>query len=104
MSPDFENVEISLSGVFLKQFWLVRDGEHDAAKHHRHDSDHVTALALGTVRVMCDGVDMGERHAPTLISIPAGSVHSFAAVSPQALMYCIHRLDEGQERPTYEVV
>lgn len=104
VQPDFSAVEMKLCGVFVKQYWLQRDGEHDAIAQHRHDSDHVTAVAVGSVEVWCDGINLGIRHAPALVAIPAGSRHHFRAVTPQALLYCIHQLDEGQDQPSYERV
>lgn len=102
--PNFDAVEMKLCGVFVKQYWLARDGQHDAIRHHKHDSDHVTAIALGTVRVLRDGVDLGERHAPALVEIKAGTVHSFQAVTDRALLYCIHQLEDGADRPAHQEI
>lgn len=103
-APNFDAVEMSFSGFFVKQYWLVRDGKHDALEQHRHDSDHVTALALGSVKVTCDGQETKVYHAPALIAVPAGTKHAFCAISPQALLYCLHALGEGRDRPSHEVI
>lgn len=103
MQPNFDAIEISLGRFFMKQYWLVRDGAHDTIQQHRHDSAHVTALALGSVTVTRGDADPRVYDAPALIAVPAGVKHSFCAISPQALLYCLHQLDEGQERPSHEV-
>lgn len=74
--------------LFVKQIPL-KAGE--AAEQHVHEYDHVTMVAVGTVRVWVDGEDCGEAAAPKPLTILAGQKHMFLAVT-DAVLYCIHNL------------
>lgn len=99
---NFDAVEMKLGRFFMKQYWLQADGQHDAVRHHTHGTDHVTAIARGVVGVFLDGALVTTLRAPALFEIKAGTRHEFRAITPQALLYCLHQLEEGQERPSHE--
>lgn len=74
--------------LFVKQIPLKKG---EIAEQHVHDYDHVSMLAVGTIRLWVDDEDRGEFTAPVPIAIPAGQKHMFLAVS-DALLYCVHNL------------
>jgi hypothetical protein len=74
--------------LWLKQYAL-KAGEMVAQHVHMHD--HVTVVAVGTVRLTIDGVDQGEIVAPRPVSIRALAQHSMVAVT-DALIFCVHNL------------
>lgn len=74
--------------LWLKQY-VLKAGE--VVEQHVHLHDHVTVVALGTVRLTIDGVDQGEITAPKPVTVRALAQHSMIAVT-DALILCIHNL------------
>jgi hypothetical protein len=54
-------------------------------------------LAVGSVRVWCDGEFKGDYKAPTAIFIKENSEHKFLSLEPNTVIYCIHRIDRAGE-------
>jgi hypothetical protein len=74
--------------LWLKQY-VLKAGE--AVEQHVHMFDHVTVIAVGTVRLAIDGIDQGEIVAPKPVTIRALAQHSMVAVT-DALIFCVHNL------------
>jgi len=74
--------------LWLKQYPL-KAGER--VDQHVHLFDHVTVIAVGTVRLTIDGVDQGEIVAPKPVTIRALAQHSMVALT-DALIFCVHNL------------
>ena len=67
---------------------------------HVHAHDHITLVSSGSIRVWQDGIETEERHAPTVITIPAGCRHSFLALTDNVVLCCLHNLrGTGLESP-----
>lgn len=60
---------------------------------HRHDYDHLSILALGSVSVLVEGV-CTVYTAPAGIGIGKGKVHEVTALK-NSLWYCVHAVPEG---------
>lgn len=56
---------------------------------HRHNFDHVTLLAKGSVRIKVDGYEAKEFHAPTFIVIKKEHRHHVTALEDDTLYYCV---------------
>lgn len=77
-------------GIFIKQIVF---GEKDSlVPQHSHTYDHVSMLAVGSVRAWKDGVLLGEFKAPRSIHIDAGTKHLFQTLEPNTIIYCIHNV------------
>jgi len=63
----------------------------DVVEQHVHMFDHVSVIAVGTVRLTIDGKDQGEITAPKPVTIRALAQHSMVAVT-DALIFCVHNL------------
>lgn len=64
---------------------------------HSHESDHLSVVATGAVRLWQNGQLMGDFHAPAGIVIKARVKHLFLALEPMTTVLCIHRVDESGE-------
>ena len=56
---------------------------------HRHNFDHVTLLAKGSVRIVVEGFEPKEFHAPTFIVIKKEFRHHVTALEDDTLYYCV---------------
>ena len=74
--------------LWLKQYAL-KAGER--IEQHVHLFDHVTVVAVGTVRLAIDGVDQGEIAGPKPVTIRALAQHGMVALT-DALIFCVHNL------------
>lgn len=84
-------VEFSMpDGIFIKQYLIAECGSY--VPQHSHKYDHTTMLALGALRVWCDGELVGDFDAPSPISIKAGTKHLFQTLTENTLLYCIHNI------------
>ncbi len=99
--PQLENIEFYIDGgLFVKQMSMPFTGT--LVPQHSHAYDHVSMLALGSVRVWADNILVGDFTAPKPITIKAGVKHTFMSLEDDTLIYCIHRLDENNEVPILE--
>lgn len=80
-------------GIFIKQMYL-REAL-TAVPQHAHEYDHVSMLAVGSVRVWTDGKLIGDFKAPQPIVIKAKSKHTFLSLEPGTLIYCIHNISRS---------
>lgn len=91
LSPDQppEDVEIHIADdVFVKQMKIAKAGTY--IPQHSHKYDHLSMLAVGSVRAWADGDLMGDFSAPAGITIKAGIKHTFLSLVDDTIIYCIH--------------
>jgi quercetin dioxygenase-like cupin family protein len=89
-------VEIHMAdGIFIKQMIVPKAGTY--VPQHSHTWDHVSMLAVGSIRVWKDGVLDGDYTAPTGIMIKAGVEHTFLALVDQTILYCVHNIGRTGE-------
>ena|SRR5579859_1629199 len=94
-------VEIKMAdGVFIKQMAIAKAGSF--VPQHSHVYDHTSMVAVGSVRLWCDGELRGDFKAPTGILIPAHKKHLFQALEDGTVVYCIHRIDRTGEVDIFE--
>lgn len=79
-------------GVFIKQMYLAKRG--NIVPQHVHEYHHHTMLAHGAVRVWIEKKNGRDYHAPCGIFIEAGRQHTFMALEPETVLYCIHKLHD----------
>ena len=81
-----------VSNIFSKMMHFAFAG--DVMDGHKHSHDHLTLLAMGSVKVTVDG-----RHttftAPQMIYIQAGKEHKLEALADNSLAFCIHAIRDG---------
>ncbi len=75
-------------GVFVRRLHIPDEDSY--VPQHSHRYDHLTMLAVGSMRVWQDGVLRGDFAAPAEIVIPAGAKHVFLTLTPGVTFYCIH--------------
>jgi len=83
----------SVANLWLRQMHFIDVG--DKNEGHRHDYDHVTLLAKGSVEVDVEGHKTIFR-APHMIYIVAGKSHYLTALEPDTVAYCVHALKEPE--------
>ena len=79
--------------LFVKQM-LMKDAGIYVPKH-KHDYDHCSMLATGSVRVWHDGKRVGDFKAPMPLTVKAGIFHTYMSLEPNTLVYCIHATKDG---------
>ena len=85
-----EIVHHFLPGLYLKKTNIAQ-GKH--LVQHRHEYDHASALAAGSVMVSQDGVHWTRHDAPATLMLRAGVPHEVRALT-DAVWYCIHPTEE----------
>jgi hypothetical protein len=76
--------------IWVRSHTFVKAGDtHDG---HKHNFDHVTLLAVGSVLVEAEGNSPKEFHAPTFIVIDKDHNHKFTAMSDGVVYYCVFAL------------
>ncbi len=83
-----------VDNVFVKM--NVLNGVGDKVEGHSHAFDHITLLAVGSVRMKHDN---GEAvyTAPCLIVTPKGITHQFTSLDDFSLLCCIHAIRDGDD-------
>ena len=84
---------VIFDGIYCKAY-TVPDAE-TLLPQHSHSHGHVTAVTAGAVRVWQDGRLLGDFRAPSLISIPAHTMHSFLTLEAATALLCIHNADHA---------
>lgn len=85
-------------GLFVKTIFLPK--RESLVPQHSHESGHLTMLALGEIFVWKNGELQGRYKAPTGIYIEPQTKHTFLTLTDNVLLYCIHRVDEGEQGPS----
>lgn len=89
------NPEVSIgcvANLFSRMMHFVKAG--DMEPGHTHAFDHLTLLAKGKLRVICDG-NVTEFTAPHMIYIKQEKNHTLIALEDDTVAYCIHALREN---------
>ena len=90
------SVEIKIvDDIFIKSMEIARAGTF--VPQHSHTYDHVSMLAVGSVRVWADDELLGDYHAPAGILIKSHTMHRFLSLVDNTLIYCIHRIHDGED-------
>lgn len=83
-----------VSNLWVKQMLFQKAG--DCHPGHRHNFDHQTLLAKGSVEVNVNG-EKTDFKAPTIIFIKAGLRHGMVALEDETIVYCVHPLRDGEQ-------
>lgn len=96
---DLEYVEFAEADDIWVRAYTVKKAKSVIAQHvHLHD--HITLVSSGSVEAWQDGEILGEFHAPSVITIPAGKKHAFTALTDNVVLCCLHNLrGTGSELP-----
>lgn len=78
-----------VANMFVRQMHFIKAG--DVEYGHKHNFDHMTLLAKGSLRVRIKDSDT-DFIAPTIIYIAAEHFHELTALSDDTVAYCIHGL------------
>jgi len=81
------------AGVYVKAYTVPDAGT--LLPQHSHEFAHLTALTAGSVRVWRGAKLLGDHHAPSLIQIPARTLHQFLTLTPNVGLMCIHNADRA---------
>lgn len=93
MSQPLTDLKI-VDNVFVKLHQFKEIG--DTHEGHAHAFDHITLLAIGSVKMVHD---YGEQvyKAPHLIVTPKGIKHQFTALEPNTIFCCIHAIRDKDD-------
>ena len=86
------------TNLWLRQMHFAKAG--DANAGHKHNYDHMTLLATGSVAVHVDGQTTNFT-APHMIFIQAGKSHYIEALEDNTVAYCVHAL---RDKDTEEIL
>lgn len=81
-----------VANLFAKQMHFAKAG--DKEDGHKHEFDHLTLLASGSVRLTVEGKSTDFK-APHMIYIRADKNHEIVALEDNTVAYCIHALRDG---------
>jgi len=81
-----------VANLFAKQMHFAKVG--DVEQGHKHEFDHLTLLAAGSLRVTVEG-KATDFKAPHMIYIHAEKQHELTALEDNTVAYCIHALRDG---------
>lgn len=84
-----------MAGILWREYHLSRVGDQNQA--HKHEIDHATFLARGSVRVEIGGKLLEEFKAPTLIDVKAGLMHQFTALEDDTVYFCMFNADRMRQ-------
>ena len=90
-----ESIEIKLcDGLFVKTIAIKH--KHTLVPQHSHTYDHLSMLAVGSIRIWKDGSCLGDFIAPHGIVIEKLTKHTFLSLEDNTLIYCIHNLRDAE--------
>lgn len=81
-----------VANLFSKQMHFAKAG--DVEIGHKHEFDHLTLLAHGTLKVTVNG-ESTTFTAPHMIYIKKDIIHELTALEDNTIAYCIHALRDG---------
>jgi quercetin dioxygenase-like cupin family protein len=87
------------SGVYAKQMVLPKDF---FVISHKHNFDHLSILASGTVIVKTDDSEQ-EYTGPACLTIKANTHHEITALT-DSVWFCVHATEETDESKVDEVL
>ncbi|MDP9892590.1 quercetin dioxygenase-like cupin family protein [Variovorax boronicumulans] len=100
--PNLDDLPISHhfgGGVYAKE---TRIAAGLILVQHKHEHDHLSVLASGTVELLIDGV-RSEMTGPACITIAGGKHHGVKALT-DVVWYCIHATNCADESEVDEVL
>ena len=74
--------------IWVRSHTFAKAGDTNGGGH-KHNFDHVTLLAVGSVLVEVDGQETKEFHGPTFIVIDKDLRHKFTALTDGVVYYCV---------------
>ena len=83
-----------VANLFSRQMHFRKAG--DIEHGHKHQFDHLTLLAAGSLRVTVDGKTT-EFKAPHMIYIHKDKQHELVALEDDTVAYCIHALRDKDD-------
>lgn len=86
-------------GVFVKTWTVAQAGT--MLPQHAHESDHISLIVSGSIRVWCDDRMLGQFIGPAMVKIAARQKHSFLTLTDNVMIACIHALD-SEDVPIHE--
>lgn len=89
------NPEISIgcvANLYSRQMTFVKAG--DVEIGHKHQFDHLTLLAHGSLKVVANGKESTYK-APHMIYIHKDVIHELTALEDNTVAFCIHALRDG---------
>jgi quercetin dioxygenase-like cupin family protein len=89
----YEEMDLQIVDDIFVKSTIVKEGTY--LKQHRHEFDHITVVAHGSVRMWVDDIWTGDFKAPDLIHVAANKSHSFVALTDATIM-CVHRIHEDR--------
>ncbi len=81
-----------VANLFSRQMVFNKKG--DVEVGHKHEFDHLTLLATGSLQVTVEGAG-SKFTAPHMIYIRKDKVHELIALEDNTVAYCIHALRDG---------
>lgn len=89
------NIQIGcVANLFSKMIHFPKTGDTEVG--HTHPFDHLTLLALGSVKVIVENEETIFK-APHMIYIHKDKRHELVALEDNTVVYCIHALRDGNE-------
>jgi hypothetical protein len=76
--------------IWIRQHYYEKAGDHHDG--HRHNFDHITMLAKGSVKCEVEGYEPKVFTAPTFLTIKKELYHKFTALEDDTFYYCIFAL------------
>ena len=80
------------SGVYAKECVIPSNY---VLIQHKHEFDHLSILASGSIELLVDGV-RSVVHAPACLTIKAGKHHGVKSLT-EVVLYCIHAIDHSEK-------
>jgi quercetin dioxygenase-like cupin family protein len=89
---NYPEVAISMvQNTWTRQMHFLNKGDQET--QHKHEFDHVTLLANGSLDVTVNGKTTTFK-APHMIFIKKDEIHSMIALEDNTVAYCIHSITE----------
>lgn len=93
--PRLEDIHPAIAyvdNVWVRQIVFPKAGDKNLP--HRHDTDHMTLLASGSIRATVNDIEQ-DFVAPCMIMVHADFLHHFTALVDNTVAYCVHAKRDG---------
>lgn len=87
--------------VFIRQMHFVK--KDDCEVQHEHEFDHVTLIAKGSVKVICNG-EYTTFTAPHMVYLKANTKHGMTALEDDTVAYCIHAMGNSSKKYIDDII
>jgi quercetin dioxygenase-like cupin family protein len=81
-----------VANLFSRQMHFEKRGDIEIG--HKHEFDHLTLLANGSLKIVVDGKETIFK-APHMIYIHKDKIHELTALEDNTVAFCIHALRDG---------